>query len=128
MQQTEKYGFNLIETSDAFSPEPLNENARKMAEALAEKGTCTAYLGSFEGDGTNDRTIELGISPKLIILLGNTNGDNGICMIVREWAVYAGGSGSSSSSRVTMTETGFHINDYRMCNAKGKMTYYIAFT
>ena len=34
MQQTEKYKFNLIETSDAFSPEALNQNAQKLEDAL----------------------------------------------------------------------------------------------
>ena len=34
MQQTTKYQFNLIDTSDAFSPNPLNENAQKLEAAL----------------------------------------------------------------------------------------------
>ena len=34
MQQTEKYKFNLIGTSDAFSPDALNDNARKLEDAL----------------------------------------------------------------------------------------------
>ena len=36
MQQTETYKLNLIETSDTFSPNPLNENAQKLEAALAE--------------------------------------------------------------------------------------------
>ena len=34
MQQTDKYKLNLIETSDTFSPAPLNENAQKLEAAL----------------------------------------------------------------------------------------------
>lgn len=34
MQHTEKRNFNIIETSDAFSPEALNENTRKFEAAL----------------------------------------------------------------------------------------------
>ena len=34
MQQTTKYQLNLMETSDAFSPAPLNENAQKLESAL----------------------------------------------------------------------------------------------
>ena len=34
MQQTEKYKFNIIETSDAFGPEALNGNAQKLETAL----------------------------------------------------------------------------------------------
>lgn len=35
MQQTSKYKLNLIETSDRFSPDPLNENAEKLETQLA---------------------------------------------------------------------------------------------
>ena len=36
MQQTEKYHFNIIDPSDDFSPEKLNENARKLETALLD--------------------------------------------------------------------------------------------
>jgi len=37
MQQTKTYKLNLIETSDTFSPDPLNENTEKLeAEVSAE--------------------------------------------------------------------------------------------
>ena len=35
MQQTEKYKFNIIETSDMFSPDALNANARTAEAQLA---------------------------------------------------------------------------------------------
>ena len=34
MQQTNNYSLNLIEMSDTFSPEPLNDNARRLEAAL----------------------------------------------------------------------------------------------
>ena len=36
MQQTEKYHFNIIDPSDDFSPEKLNENARRLETALLD--------------------------------------------------------------------------------------------
>ena len=36
MQHTTKYNFNLIETSDPFGPEALNDNARKLETALTD--------------------------------------------------------------------------------------------
>ena len=39
MQQTDKYKLNIIETSDPFSPAPLNENARTLEAALAAEKT-----------------------------------------------------------------------------------------
>ena len=35
MQKTETYQFNLIEGSDAFSQEPINENTKAMEAILA---------------------------------------------------------------------------------------------
>lgn len=37
MQQTETYKLNLIETSDPFSPQALNENTQKLEEVVHEK-------------------------------------------------------------------------------------------
>ena len=34
MQHTDKYEFNIIEKSDAFSPDALGDNARKLEDAL----------------------------------------------------------------------------------------------
>ena len=54
MQQTEKYQFNLIETSDPFSPEPLNANMEKAEAALAGLSASRPRLicGSYTGTGT----------------------------------------------------------------------------
>ena len=42
MQQTTKYQFKLIEGSDDFSPQPLNDNAEKVEEALQALETSVA--------------------------------------------------------------------------------------
>ena len=49
MQQTETYQLNLIETSDTFSPAPLNENAQKLESALTAART-EAAAGIAAGD------------------------------------------------------------------------------
>lgn len=37
MQQTQKYKLNLIEGSDPFLPDGLNQNPKKIEDVLAEK-------------------------------------------------------------------------------------------
>ena len=37
MQQTETYKLNLIESSDPFLPDALNENTQKLEEVVSEK-------------------------------------------------------------------------------------------
>lgn len=49
MQQTETYKLNLIETSDPFSPNPLNENAEKT-EAAIEAARAEAAAAAAAGD------------------------------------------------------------------------------
>lgn len=51
MQQTTRYQFNIIDTSDAFSPTPLNDNAEKLEAALiAHEGTVSAALSQHKAE------------------------------------------------------------------------------
>ena len=49
MQQTSKYQFNLVESGDAFSPAPLNDNMEKVEAALenAEAAQTMCKLASY---------------------------------------------------------------------------------
>ena len=94
MQQTDKYKLNLVETSDAFSPDALNENTQKLEAALEEvtahadagdqaEAAARAALaqrvtalearkvvvGSYTGDGsTAGQIIGLGFTPAAVLL------------------------------------------------------------
>ena len=46
MQQTTKYQFNLVDTTDDFSPTPLNQNMEKVEEELS--GLSTALTQGLE--------------------------------------------------------------------------------
>ena len=46
MQQTEHYSLNLIETSDTFTPQPLNENTQALDAKLADLDTQAGSLNS----------------------------------------------------------------------------------
>ncbi len=49
MQHTTKYQLNLIEPSDEFSPDPLNQNTQKVEDELARR-PCIVY-GTYTGTG-----------------------------------------------------------------------------
>ena len=85
MQQTETYKLNLIETSDPFSPQALNENTQKIEEVVSEKlGEMDARVTVLEGkrivllvytgDGTQNRVIQLGFTPTGVIYFSAFNG------------------------------------------------------
>ena len=42
MQQTQTYKLNLIETSDTFSPAPLNENMEKVEAGISAEAAARA--------------------------------------------------------------------------------------
>lgn len=87
MNYTEKHKFNLIETTDTFSPEPLNQNMETLEQALAalanrdDAGDAQAAAlakrvstleehyfttGTFKGRG--DLTVSVGFPPKFVLL------------------------------------------------------------
>ena len=86
MQQTKTYKLNLIETSDTFSPDPLNENTEKLeaevsAEAAARQSGDAALearvtvlearrfvAGTYKGDDANQRVFPLGFTPKIVLV------------------------------------------------------------
>lgn len=94
MQQTDKYKLNLIENSDTFSPDPLNDNMEKVeaafqaasdaraAESAARKDADTALskrvtalelrkliCGSYTGNGKlEDRMIQLPFTPIAVLI------------------------------------------------------------
>lgn len=85
MQQTEQYQFNLVETGDAFSPAPLNENMEKVEAALGSGGkTCRVASGSYVGIGeygTADALrLDVDFKP-LVVCLAAANGLQQITMI-----------------------------------------------
>lgn len=86
MQQTEKYKLNLIETTDTFSPAPLNENAQKLEAALTAQEAARAQAGAaldarvqalelhrmaagtYTGDGSaSGQMIEVGFTPEVVV-------------------------------------------------------------
>lgn len=93
MQQTQKYKLNLIETSDTFSPAPLNENMEKLETALetglsaesaarqSADSTLRSRVSTLEGhriavgayDGQTSennvyQTINLGFTPSVVFI------------------------------------------------------------
>ena len=88
MQQTQKYKLNLIESSDPFMPEGLNQNTQKVEQVLAAQEAASdqklaemnqrvtvleghrCFVGSYVGDGTNNRFINLGVTPLAVIIPG----------------------------------------------------------
>ena len=97
MQQTETYKLNLMEGSDTFSPQPINENMEKLEAALEDRPKVA--LGSYVGSGiygvNSPNTLTFGFEPKLLVVSsGNTLM---IALWDNQYAVCYTGSGYASN-------------------------------
>lgn len=146
MQQTETYKLNLIETSDPFSPNPLNENARKTDAAITAETQARAaadaaldqrvtvleghkvrmIAGTYVGDGEVARTIETGVTPKFLIL----NRDGG----KSPWIMVENPYLTSGVKSIEFVEGGFRVYtaqydtfNYTTVNVKDSKYRFIAF-
>lgn len=118
MKQTEKYQFNLVEPSDTFSPDPLNQNMEAVEQALdglsgrnddgdARAAALEARLarleqhrfatGTYKGVGGTEQTVYVGFTPKCVII-----GDPASTMVV-----ISSGEGTSSYARIV--SGGFYL-------------------
>ena len=86
MQQTEKRGLNIIEPSDPFLPDALNDNTRKIEAALDAHEAAVKELtddldtrvkvfeavkfayGIFPFHSSTEETVELGFTPKILFV------------------------------------------------------------
>ena len=148
MKQTETYKLSLIETSDTFSPDALNDNAEALEKELAridaalgtkapqtEIARIDAALvkfasGTYVGDGTKGRRIDLPFTPKVAFVtnaMGQTYTGNNL---------YHGGLAveghpimSSTSIIVEVVEGGVQVSQsssYYSSNTTGTTYHYFA--
>ena len=134
MQHTQTYSLNLIETSDTFSPAPINENTQKLediitagtsAEAQARADAVTALdarvtaleahkvaAGTFVGTGDSAiQTINLGFTP--------------IAVIAQPMANYPYLSVQARAVGVTSVDGGFQVTGNYL-NSKGSTCSFFA--
>lgn len=84
MQQTEKYKLNLIESSDPFLPDALNQNTQKIEDAMtaheegieqrltaveSHKLLLSTYTGDSRSSGT--QAIHIGFCPRFLMIWSN---------------------------------------------------------
>ena len=72
MQHTDKYKLNIIETSDPFSPDALNANARTLETQLARVEAELAALDAAKADQTALDALDAG---RLVWTTGTYTGD-----------------------------------------------------
>ena len=109
--------MNLIEPTDEFSPDPLNENMEALETLL---GGWEVHTGTYTGDGKDKREITVGVRPKLVILLGKWNNGHAVHFLT-EWMQFGlTDSGVSPSTDITITDTGFRCEN-KYCHNQAQL-------
>ena len=129
---TQHYQLHQWEPNDNFLRTDFNTDFEKIDTALdalqtAVEGKCQVVSGSYTGDGTENRSFDLGFAPSALLLETSTgargNGINAIAgLALPGLSVHDGAIG--------LTETGFslnHDNKYHAVNGVGETFYYLAF-
>lgn len=117
MQHTKKYDLSIIESSDPFSPEALNDNTRAVEAELERVDAAVEVLtasqlklafGTFTGNNAQNRLIPLPFTPKLVYMgdsrgftLSGGHDYGGVVM-----------PGYPYSSFFSVTEGGFLVSHY----------------
>lgn len=127
MKQTETYKLNLIETSDTFSPAPINENTQaietQLCAARADAHSAIAGLdqrvtalegrrfvaGVYKGSGSGSTTVTLGFTPIAVYAQPGSN---------LGYLAVPGGR----TNNISIVENGFTVTSY--LNYDGNYNYF----
>ena len=123
MQQTEHYSLNLIETSDTFTPQPLNENTQALDAKLADLDTQAGSLnsrvsvleqvrmvnGTYRGNW-KDRVVSVGFTPRVVWIGGTMMTsdtriivDEHVCAYITNGGFFLGSYGGNSLNNSSRT-------------------------
>ena len=99
MQQTSKYQFNLVDTTDDFSPAPLNQNMEKVEEELSGLSTAlTQGLGEVEDSVS---ALEDSVDTQLAAVMANLGTAGKTARIA--WGTYLGDDNCGPEHPSTLT-------------------------
>ncbi|MCI8699145.1 MAG: hypothetical protein HFF29_08595 [Oscillospiraceae bacterium] len=130
MQQTNKYKLNLIEKTDTFSPDPLNDNMEKVERALeaetAGRSAADAALdrrlqvfeahhvavGTYTPQKDKVTNVDIGFSPSMILIhaLGTTD----TCGVLMAGHDHPNGKITSNGFQIGAAGSGGNINYFYM--------------
>lgn len=100
MQQTDKYQFKLIEGSDHFSWDQINQNVKKTEELFA--ALPKLHIQPYTGDGQTSRTHTFPFKPKLLLFIRGFDSKHAPMPLIpgQEWAT---GSDSGYNEMIYLT-------------------------
>ena len=124
MNHTTNYQLPKWEKTDRIQMKDFNDMTAALDAALAAKSR--VITGTYTGDGTNDRTVDLG-RPVAFLMVQRTGRRSSnfteVGWMAGEGCIHGGTGGSSG---LTHTGSGFLINDSVAFNENGVVYRYFA--
>ena len=124
MTKTTNYQLPKWEKTDRIQMKDFNDMTAALDAALAAKSR--VITGTYTGDGTNDRTVDLG-RPVAFLMVQRTGRRSSnfteVGWMAGEGCIHGGTGGSSG---LTHTGSGFLINDSVAFNENGVVYRYFA--
>ena len=129
---TEHYQLHQWEGSDPFLRTDFNEDLEKIDTVLGALSVERIAQGSYVGDGTNDRIIQLPFEPKFVIVFGHyCSGpyNNLMLSIITEQDnryVASDGCGGGPDYNLLLKSDTLQVQNASYNNTTGKTVQYIA--
>ena len=120
--QTQRYNLHLWEPGDDFLREEFNANFAALDGAVG--GKCGLVMGTYTGDGAESRFIDLGFTPRAVILCNEYG-------VMSDGAYSSGGVAleGKPSLAFSLSEGGVTVRfgNHFMTNCDCVLYYYLAF-
>ena len=129
---TTNYELPLWGADDAFLRTEFNDAHEKIEDALTVLSEEKICIGSYVGDGTTGRIIQLPFTPKFVIVMGHfCSGpyDNLMLSIITEQDsryIASGGCGGGGAYDLLLQGSSLKVQNASYNNTEGKTVYYIA--
>ena len=134
MTKTQNYNLNKPEGGDPLRLADFNQNSDILDAALSNLNVAMGALnydhivtGSFSGTGVAGRTVELGVTPKFVLLMTKFDNEVGasITICTDSFGGHINGYGVGLNDSRTVTN-GVYISSTTN-NSKVNPNYYVAF-
>ncbi len=128
MTKTTNYQLNQWAKSDRLMMDDFNADNAKIDAALKAvvDGTMQFITGSYVGDGTEDRVIDLGVTPKLVIVIGTySSASSMISLLTQEVCCHVADSANITKTFFALEGSTLHVKNAKYHNRADATIRYI---
>ena len=128
MEKTNNLKLNVWEKTDPIHAKDFNDNFRTLDSAVGSLQGEHIYVGSYVGDGKENRTIDLPWKPTFAVVFGFVGNNSGISFITQTTHRYISSSCSESEEFATKLDGAKLVLQHSSWNNQdGKKMTYILF-